>query len=1017
MRLTAVRRYGGRAVKSTGRNGRAAIFTALLLTALPPCRLTAQDSASYWQQDIHYTIQASLDEPTGVISGTARLVYRNNSPDALSEIFFHQYLNAFRPGSFWSADEQREGIERFVDLPDPHHAYERFGAVRIGGVAVVPEYPNAPDSTVARFALPRRLERGDSLVVELEWTARASTIPRRQGRAGRRFDFAQWYPKVAVYDRRGWQPHPLRLAGEFYGEFGTYDVTLDLPEDQVVAATGLPVEGDPGWEGANAGPGPVNLQRDWYPSVRRTTHDARRTIPGRKAVRFYAEDIHHFAFSLNPEYRYEEGRFGDVVLRVLYLPEDSATWGGGIVLERTRSAMAWLDTIFGAYPWPQAVVVHRIEDGGTEFPMMVMNGGPQESLIFHEIGHLYAYGILANNEWKEAWLDEGLTTFQTAWNFQRRGMGVPSIQTQSLILDLDLDEWSEPISQPAEHFREFHIYQRMVYTKAQLVFEMLRYQVGEAAFRRGLRLYYDRWKLKHVDELAFRAAMEEASGQNLREFFEQWLRETRLVDYAIGKVDNQLLVNGSWRTTVVANRVGEGFMPVDASVTVGDSVYAVRAAPPRSRDITGEIAQIDTPAKPGRGELDRDRQTMDWNYLNNRQGMPVLSLVTGAAGPNSVHRLGWSSTSPARRDRMVHNWLPLVWYNDAGGVTVGFQQKTNYLGRYNQNTLQLANGFGQDFPDGFNGYLSIRNPAWARRPRMDWGISGFNLDGRGGVKLDFEWDDSPYYSRGPRITKGLALAHLVVSDEAYVDRALWDVMYTLEFSGHIGARWTGAGSSTQLRTTGMAGVASIPRKQGYRAGRTYVRGGLEARHRREAGPFELAGRLTAEGIAHFADSAAPRQRHIYLAGADPYQTFMNPFLRSRGALLVKPDVNYSAPGGAGLRGYRTDLRADFALATNLELALPVLRPSLRRVFRSLSVAAFYDGAWFGSADTAATSGLGRLLADAGVGIRATHRIGPTTFTTRVDFPLWVSEPSVAVGTPSNDAQSRFRIIWSLEDAF
>src|SRR6185369_4782478 len=97
---------------------------------------------------------------------------------------------------------------------------------------VAPTFPNAPDSTIARFALPRPLAPHDSIVVLLEWSARPSAIPRRQGRAGRRFDFAQWYPKVCVYDRGGWQAHPLRLSGELYGEFGTYDVTLDVAEDQ-----------------------------------------------------------------------------------------------------------------------------------------------------------------------------------------------------------------------------------------------------------------------------------------------------------------------------------------------------------------------------------------------------------------------------------------------------------------------------------------------------------------------------------------------------------------------------------------------------------------------------------------------------------------------------------------------------------------------------------------------------------------------------------------------------------------
>src|SRR5437773_487945 len=243
----------------------------------------------------------------------------------------------------------------------------------------------------------------------LSWRARPSTLPRRQGRRGRRFDFAQWYPKVAVYDRFGWEDHPLYPAGEFYGEFATYDVTLDLPEDQVIGATGVPVEGDPGWEHAKADPQlRIDYQRDWY-GRRPAGLGCGVVAAGRKCVRFHAEQVHHFAFSLNPQYVYEEGRQGDVVVRVLYLPGDSATWGKGIAVRNTRAALAWLDSLYGKFAWPALTNVHRIEGGGTEFPMMVMDGSAGLGLIVHEVGHNYTMGILANNEWREAFLDEGFT--------------------------------------------------------------------------------------------------------------------------------------------------------------------------------------------------------------------------------------------------------------------------------------------------------------------------------------------------------------------------------------------------------------------------------------------------------------------------------------------------------------------------------------------------------------------------------------------------------------------------------
>src|SRR5213596_2153595 len=171
---------------------------------------------------------------------------------------------------------------------------------------------------------------------------------------------------------------------------------------------------------------------------------AMRVGPGRKCVRFRAEDVHHFAFSLNPDYIYEQGRYGEAVVRVLYQPGDRATWGQGKAVQNTVLALAWLDSLFGKYQWPQLTNVHRIEGGGTEFPMMIMDGSASIGLIVHETGHQYVMGQLANNEWREGWLDEGFSDFQKGWFFEAHG-GPPAYDgLEPGVLWLDLERWSEP---------------------------------------------------------------------------------------------------------------------------------------------------------------------------------------------------------------------------------------------------------------------------------------------------------------------------------------------------------------------------------------------------------------------------------------------------------------------------------------------------------------------------------------------------------------------------------------------
>ena len=263
------------------------------------------DTTGYWQQRVGYRIVATLNEPAAAVHGVADLIYVNNSPDTLREMYVHQYLNAFRPGSRWSAVDEREGRVRFQHLKDPDYGYERFTATpTFDGAPVAATYPGSPDSTVAHFTLPHALAPHDSIRVHFEWDARPSTTLRRQGRQGRSYDFAQWYPKVAVYDRGGWEPNPLVPAGELYGEFGSYDVTMVVPSDEVIGATGVPISGDPGWQGAMRGGTlriPVNAYRD-VPAAPKVN------VPsGDKAVRFYARDVHHFAWSISPDYRYEGG--------------------------------------------------------------------------------------------------------------------------------------------------------------------------------------------------------------------------------------------------------------------------------------------------------------------------------------------------------------------------------------------------------------------------------------------------------------------------------------------------------------------------------------------------------------------------------------------------------------------------------------------------------------------------------------------------------------------------------------
>ncbi|HEX5819998.1 MAG TPA: hypothetical protein VFY20_14015, partial [Gemmatimonadales bacterium] len=176
------------------------MLTTLLATALALTDTTRGPRAPYWQQEVAYDIVARLDESSATLAGTERIRYVNRSPDTLVTFSLHLHLNAFRPGSRWSAVDAREQRKRFGHLQEPDFAFNHVRDVRIMGEPVTATYPFAPDSTIVRFALPRPLAPGEAMTVEMAWDARPSTTFRRQGRKGRHYDFAHWYPKVVVYD-------------------------------------------------------------------------------------------------------------------------------------------------------------------------------------------------------------------------------------------------------------------------------------------------------------------------------------------------------------------------------------------------------------------------------------------------------------------------------------------------------------------------------------------------------------------------------------------------------------------------------------------------------------------------------------------------------------------------------------------------------------------------------------------------------------------------------------------------
>ncbi|HEX8945234.1 MAG TPA: M1 family metallopeptidase [Gemmatimonadaceae bacterium] len=986
------------------------------------------DTIGYWQQNVHYQIVATLDEAQTKLRADGVLTYTNNSPDTLREMYFHQYLNAFRPGSKWSASDEHENRVRFQDLTEPNYGYERFTqAPVVNGVPVIVDYPGSPDSTVAHLRLPTPLAPHDSIRIRFVWDARPSTVTRRQGRRGRTWDFAQWFPKVAVYDRGGWEPNALVPAGELYGEYGTYDVTMVVRDDQIIASTGVPVNGDPGWSRVSRTGAPRLAQYAYgeLPPVEAT-------VPaGYRSVRFVAKDVHHFAWSASPDYRYEGGVYvrqvphmhfptwDTVSVNVLYKPGDDSTWGGGRALERTIFALKWLESIWGPYAYPQATNVHRLDPGGTEFPMMIMNGSASQGLILHELGHVFTYGILGNNEWRSGWMDEGLTSYQTDWaqkltpqerigvvpepprlpeGYRVNAVSIPRSDSTTLPdWRLEILGRAQPIGTNSADFSEFGIYNDMIYNRAKLMYGQLRDVMGDSAFREFFHDYYNRWALKHVDERAMRGSAARAYGSDLGWFFDEWVHGTGLMDYSLTTY-NVSTDGSTWRTTARVLRRGELRHPMPVGVLTKSGWTIARAdAVHDNQDVL-----ITTNEAPLEVELDPNHVTWDWDWRNNH----LSTFLITVREPRITYN--WPYLDQADRSHTIVALSPAGWYTGPQGAVLGVRAKTNYLSLVDIHDGGIA--VATKAPRGPGGHqpsVVTRAQIWARfenlyipgidRPLMGYGGAFNYLDGLLKIDAFKNWDLSPFIDTpGPTI-KAKVYATVAAPTDSILLPEQWSDASLVEVGGSGSYKTTVTADSDYATFRGSVGAGAATRSNVTRTTDAVDHGGAYVRAEASIGAVRsLAGTASQLHVRLYGGAAqnAPSQRAVYASTQDPFETFTNDLFRPRDALLKQSGINYLPLGGAGLRGYRIDTPLDGVGAVNGEFVqrLATTHGKWGRATFSFSI--------FGDAAVASSKSLGlsgTTLADAGAGLIARGRLYDRDVHVRLDAPVLVNYTRLAGG--------------------
>lgn len=521
--------------------------------------VSANAQCDRWQQQVKYTMEVALDASNHRFTGTSELVYINNSPDTLREVFFHLYFNAFQPGS--EMDVRSRTIEdpddrvggRIAELRPDQVGLQQVQDLRQDGQLTALE----PMGTVLKVVLARPLLPRKSTTFHYSFSGQVPVQIRRSGRdnaEGVAYSMAQWYPKLAEYDHRGWHAYPY-VGREFHGVWGDFDVTLEMDSAFTIAATGVLQN-------------PQEIGHG-YPTGRK---QLKRPPGGRLRWHFVANDVHDFAWAADKDFKHTMEQVpGGPALHFFFKdePEYEATWKDlpGYMVRSFQH----MDEHFGKYPWPQYSFAQG-GDGGMEYPMLTLITGKRRlgSLVgvsVHESVHSWYYGILASNEGRFAWMDEGFTEYAGSEVMQELfpSPDDPHASAFAGYSALVRSGRHEPPSIHADHFITNKAYGTTAYSFGEMFVHQLGAVVGEKDLKAGLLRYFDVCKFKHPEPIDFERVMEKATGVELDWYFDEWVNTTRTLDYGIRSV----LGLGSG-TTIQLERIGDQLMPLDVRLELRD---------------------------------------------------------------------------------------------------------------------------------------------------------------------------------------------------------------------------------------------------------------------------------------------------------------------------------------------------------------------------------------------------------------------------------------------------------------
>ncbi len=606
------------------------VFLLISASAAAQSPFAPKVSGPLSQRVVAYQIDAKYDPPTHTVEATETLTYHNLTGQALDTFPFHLYLNAFQPQSTWMHEAHRDGSFRTSSLAEwkesdyGSNVVTSFEVVGMGDLTnqmkfISPDDANPDDKTVFQVKLPRPIAPGQDVTFKISFKAKFPEVVARTGYKRTFLLAGQWFPKVGVWWHGQWNCHQFHALTEFFADFGTYDVKITLPKDQVIGATGVQVADQDNGNGT-------------------------------KTVSFHAEDVHDFAWTADPNYKVInetfDGSVGPVKIRLLSYDSHEREWQPYMIC--VKGSMKKFDEWYGPYPYAQLTVVdppHGAEEaGGMEYPTFITGDSgwyiPKgvhliDLVTEHEFGHQYWYGMVATNEFENGWLDEGINSYTevkvidsfygpdvSVINWLGGQLGEREIQRMGYLGSPDVD----PLSKMSFQDMSIGTYGDITYGKTATMLITLEKIIGEQTLQRAVHTYFMRYRFTHPTQEDFMKTINEVSGQDLSWYWNQAVYGTQVMDYEVLRADSNPVKwwdanlkekkgETEYETQVILHRKGDFIFPVEAVVKFdnGDSTIERWDGKDRwVRYVYRRKAQVESV------QIDPAYQaTMDRDYVNN----------------------------------------------------------------------------------------------------------------------------------------------------------------------------------------------------------------------------------------------------------------------------------------------------------------------------------------------------------------------------------------------------------------